>query len=34
MMGGIILLILQTLFWAYVWFEVGRYVGRKEACND
>lgn len=30
MITEVILLTLVNLFWGYVWFEVGRYVGRRE----
>lgn len=34
MITEVILLTLVNLFWGYVWFEVGRYIGRKEVRND
>lgn len=34
MITEVILLTLVNLFWGYVWFEVGRFIGRKEARND
>lgn len=30
----VIILTLLNLFWGYVWFEIGRYVGRKEKEHE
>lgn len=33
-MDDAIVLTAINLFWGFVWYQVGRYVGRKEMNND
>ncbi len=33
-MADVIVLVAINLFWGFVWYQVGKYVGRKEMTND
>lgn len=33
-MADVIVLVAINLFWGFVWYQVGKYVGRKEANDE
>ena len=33
-MADVIVLVVINLFWGFVWYQVGKYVGRKEMANN